>query len=76
MGVSGAHVGGDGTRHFDLDQFPFADTGAPVARITPVAFVADEFGPEWKRGALEGLGFVYRAATIPEEFALGMTRNP
>jgi hypothetical protein len=75
MGMRLAHLSRDRTRDLDLHQITFADTRAPLARFAPVFLVANQFGPERKRRALQRLGFVDRTAAVLEKFALGMSRN-
>jgi hypothetical protein len=57
-GVGVAHGLGDAACLFYIDERSFADSGAPLRRRQPLALVIDEFRPEGKGLALQGLGRV------------------
>ena len=75
LGALGAyHFGGHFARCSNLDQWSRSDTRAGAGGLTPGAGAEDEFGPEWKQAALDGLGRVDRAAAGQKERALPAAR--
>ena len=67
MRMRQAHFPGLGPRRNDVDEFTFADTGAPSCSLTPVAPAAEEFGPIRKSPALNRFDAVHPASAVFEK---------